>query len=84
MPTIGAAVMAAEREGANTSLLPIQAHRTGSKQPKISIGKFGKKKEPDGLEYSQVEASKYHGIIIIICVYIVRRSYLLIMFSECT
>ena len=82
MPTIGAAVMAAEREGANTSLLPIQAHRTGGKQQKISIGKFGKKKEPDGLEYSQVKSSKYHGIII--CVYIVRRYYSLIMFSECT
>jgi len=58
MPTIGAAVMAAEREGANTSLLPIQGHRNGNKQSKISIGKFGKKKEPDGLEYSQDESDR--------------------------
>ena len=56
MPTLGAAVMAAEREGheASKSLLPLPGNINTGKKQNMAIGKFGRKKEPDRLEFSQV------------------------------
>jgi len=50
--------MQAEREGSGSSLLPMQGSRRTSKQQQVSIGKFGKKKESAGLEYSQDESDR--------------------------
>ena len=64
MPTLGAAVMAAEREGheASKSLLPLPGNINTGKKQNMAIGKFGRKKEPDRLEFSQVSIMNTFGL----------------------
>ena len=67
MPTIGAAVMAAEREtSSGSSFSPLIKTKSNKKQ-KMTIGKFGKKKDSDGLQYSQVKRKSGFKKLLVDC-----------------